>query len=304
MNARILHRLNSHTGSASTGIFDSTGDYVISGGQDKRIHLSNAGTGRLVQSYDGHGWAVQGVAISKDSGRMASCGGDRMVFVWDISTAQISRKLSGHKQRVDCVAVNSDGSIVASGSFDKSVCIWDLRAAPRTPLQVLDEGRDGISSLVITASELISGSIDGSVRTYDMRMGRMLEDALGVPVVSVSVANTQNKILCVGCMDSTVQLLDQKDGGNVVATFAGHKCTEYRVRCDANEMIVASGSEDGFVYLWNAEAKEEIEQPKARLAGHSGIVNSVMLHPRSGTDPAKQTSMVTAGSDGAVIIWE
>ncbi|PIA17423.1 WD40 repeat-like protein, partial [Coemansia reversa NRRL 1564] len=295
--------LKGHIGSVNTAIFDATGDYVISGGQDKRIHLSNAGTGRLVQSYNGHGWAVQGVAISKNSSQMASCGGDRMVFVWDINTAQISRKLSGHKQRVDCVAVNSDGSIVASGSFDKSVCIWDLRAAPRTPLQVLDESRDGISSMVITASELISGSIDGSVRTYDMRMGRMLEDALGSPVVSVSVANAQSQILCVGCMDSTVQLLDQKNGGKVVATFSGHKCTEYRVQCDANEITVASGSEDGFVYLWNTKTTEEIEQPRTRLAGHSGIVNSVMLHPRSCTDPVKQTSMVTAGSDGAVVIW-
>ncbi|KAJ2077697.1 hypothetical protein H4R24_004979 [Coemansia sp. RSA 988] len=296
--------LSDHTGSVNTAIFDRTGDYVISGGQDKRIHLSNAETGRLVQSYDGHGWAVQGVAISKDSSRMASCGGDRMVFVWDISTAQISRKLTGHKQRVDCVAVNEDGTIVASGSFDKSVCIWDLRAAPRTPLQVLDESRDGISSLVITASDLISGSIDGSVRTYDMRMGRMVEDALGASVVSVSVANTQSQLLCVGCMDSTVQLLDQKDGSKVAATFSGHKCTEYRIRCDANEKTVVSGSEDGFVYLWDAVSQEEIEQPKTRLVGHSGIVNSVMLHPRSDIDPAKQTSMVTAGSDGTVIIWE
>ncbi|KAJ2290596.1 hypothetical protein IW141_003183 [Coemansia sp. RSA 355] len=182
MGARVLQQIGGHTGSVNTAIFDTTGDYVVSGGQDKRILLSNANTGRQVQSYDGHGWAVQGVAINQDGSQLASCGGDRMVFVWDISTAQIKRKLTGHQQRVDCVATSKDGSIVASGSFDKTVCIWDMRAAPRSPLQVLKESKDGVASLVMTDSEIIAGSIDNCVRTYDIRMARVIEDSLGSPV--------------------------------------------------------------------------------------------------------------------------
>ncbi|KAJ1729030.1 hypothetical protein LPJ61_003722 [Coemansia biformis] len=311
---RIRHKLASHTGSANVAVFDTTGDYVFSGGQDKRIVLSNAGSGQPVQSYEGHGWAVQGIAVSADGGQMASCGGDRLVFVWDIGTAQISRKLVGHQQRVDCVAVNASGSVVASGSFDKTVCIWDLRAAPRTPLQVLRESRDGVSSLAMTDSEIISGSIDGCVRTYDMRMGRMLEDSLGSPVVAASIADRAGRLLVVGCMDSTVQLLDRRggngSGSTVVATFTGHRCAEYRIRCDASDAVVASGSEDGFVYVWSAVCgggdgdSGGGRQHASRLAGHAGIVNGVMLHPQSGTGSANDGVMVSAGSDGNVIVWE
>ncbi|KAJ1937408.1 hypothetical protein GGF37_005223, partial [Kickxella alabastrina] len=122
MTARILHKLTDHIGSVNTATFDSLGNYVLTGGQDKVIRLTNANNGRLVQTYEGHGWAVQGIAISKDSTQMVCCGGDRSVTMWDINTCKIKRKLtSGHKQRVDCVATNADASIVVSGSFDKTV---------------------------------------------------------------------------------------------------------------------------------------------------------------------------------------
>ncbi|KAJ2290000.1 hypothetical protein IWW55_006181 [Coemansia sp. RSA 2706] len=303
MSARAQQRLTGHTGSVNAAVFDSTGDYVVSGGQDKQILLSNASTGRQVQAYHGHGWAVQGVAVSQDSSQLASCGGDRMVFVWDISTTQIKRKLTGHRQRVDCVATNGDGSIVASGSFDKTVCIWDLRAAPRTPLQVLKESKDGVASLVLTESEIIAGSIDGCVRTYDMRNAKVVEDSLESPVVSVSVAGSQQGRLLAGCMDSTIQLLDREGDGRAVAAFVGHKCAEYRIQCDSNGQTVVSGSEDGFVYQWDIASGGEIIQHTHRLAGHSGIVNSVKLHPRATTDARKSRAMVSAGSDGSVIVW-
>ncbi|KAJ2847166.1 hypothetical protein IWW36_003994 [Coemansia brasiliensis] len=303
MKAHVVQRLTEHTGSVNAAIFDATGDYVLSGGQDKQILLSNSKTGQRVQSYDGHGWAVQGIAISRDSSQLASCGGDRMVFVWDVNTAQIKRKLTGHQQRVDCIATNTDGSIVASGSFDTNVCIWDLRAAPRTPLQMLKESKDGVSSLVLSDAQIIVGSIDGCVRTYDMRMAQCTVDSLGTPVVSVALAGKEAHLLAVSCMDSSVQLLDRNDQGKAAAAFTGHSCTEYRIHCDANDRLVASGSQDGCVYVWDIAFGKAPRGPSACLRGHKGIVNSINFHPQSGCDPAKAFSMVSAGSDGNIVIW-
>ncbi|KAJ2778438.1 hypothetical protein H4R18_004598 [Coemansia javaensis] len=297
MCARVVHRLSRHTGSANAAVFDATGDYVVSGGQDRRVLLSSASSGQLVQSYEGHGWPVQGVAVAPGGAQLASCGGDRLVFVWDVGSAQVSRRLPGHEQRVDCVAFGDTGAVVASGSFDKTVCIWDLRAAAaRAPLQVLRESRDGVASLAMAGPEIVAGSIDGCVRTYDLRAGRVLEDALGAAVVSAAPADSAGRLLVVGCMDSAVRLLDRKaspGAGDAVATFTGHKCSEYRIRCDANDAVAVSGSEDGAVYVWDVAGAA---QPRSRLSGHTGIVNSVVLHPRS-------NAMVSAASDGSVIVW-
>ncbi|KAJ1896754.1 hypothetical protein LPJ66_003800 [Kickxella alabastrina] len=268
MTAKILHKLTDHIGSVNTATFDSLGNYVLTGGQDKVIRLTNANNGRLVQTYEGHGWAVQDIAISNDSTQMVCCGGDRSVTMWDINTCEIKRKLtSGHKQRVDCVATNADASIVVSGSFDKTVAVWDTRSMQRTPLQVLDDAKDGISSVLLTSTEIISGSIDGSVRTYDMRVGKAVTDSLDQPVVSVRVSQTKSsQSLVVGCMDSTVQLVN-RSSGMAFGTFSGHQCAKYRIQCDSNGELVASGSEDGFVYVWDVLANSETGSYISRLSG-------------------------------------
>ncbi|KAJ1966392.1 hypothetical protein GGI12_000102 [Dipsacomyces acuminosporus] len=290
-----LQQLNYHVGSVNSATFDSSGDYIFTGGQDKVIRLCNANSGKLVQAYKGHGWQIQGVAVAADSSRMASCGGDRPVFLWDVHSAAVIRKFSGHKQRVDCVAMSLDGSIVVSGSFDKTVCVWDARSPQHTALQVLDEGKDGIASVVVAQNEIIAGSIDGCVRTYDVRTGKLLVDELGQPVVSVSVSD-DDKCLLVSCMDGSIQLIDRTDG-TAIAAFSGHQCTEYKIRSDINASTVASGSEDGFVYLWSILDDRGTGRYKNRLAGHQGIVNAVNFHP------LRENSLVSAASDGSVIVW-
>ncbi|KAI8326353.1 WD40 repeat-like protein [Martensiomyces pterosporus] len=299
---RKQQRLSYHVGSVNAAIFDASGSYVITGGQDKMIRLCNAKTGSLVQTYKGHGWHVQGVAICQGSSRMASCGGDRSVFLWDVNEASVVRKFPGHIQRVDCVAMNANGSVVVSGSFDTTVRVWDVRSPQHTALQVLDESKDGVASVVVTESEIIAGSIDGCVRAYDIRTGKLLVDDLGQSVVSVSVSEDLRCLLA-SCMDGSIQLLDRADGA-AIAAFSGHKCSEYRIRSDISATTVASGSEDGFVYVWDTLNNSETGGYKYRLAGHEGIVNTVAFHPGSGNDPEKCNTMVSAASDGSVIVWE
>ncbi|KAJ2839147.1 hypothetical protein J3B02_006323, partial [Coemansia erecta] len=276
----ILHRINTNKGSVNSAIYDSSGEYILTGGQDKVIRLINAQTGKQIQEYEGQGWAIQGLAINKGSNRLVSCGSGRSVVLWDIESGAIERKYSsGHSQRVDCVAINGEATVLVSGSFDKTVAVWDTRSMRNMPLQVMDDARDGIASVVMTDTEIIAGSVDGSVRTYDMRVGKLITDFLGEPVVSLCVCPEgieQKTAMAVACMDNTVLLIDRKYA-LVMGTFAGHKCENYRIQCSTNGRLVASGSEDGYVYIWDALAKNlgssGCVQHMSRLSGHSGIVN-------------------------------
>ncbi|KAJ2909954.1 WD repeat-containing protein 83 [Coemansia aciculifera] len=308
MTPRIRHKLEHHKGSVNSAIFDASGAYVFTGGQDKSIRLVNSATGEEIQTLLGHGWGIQGLAISRDSSTLASCGGaDRAVYLWDVGQAQLTRKLTDHAQRVDCVAVSDNGFIVVSGSFDKTVRVWDTRASnsPQAMLQVLKESKDGISSLVLTPAEIIASSIDGCVRTYDMRTGRVVVDSFGSgqPVVCVRVVS-DGKCLLVSSMDGSIQLVDRADGKSVAA-FSGHVCKDYRIQCDASNSMVASGSEDGFVYVWDILRDSESGSAQYRLGGHSGIVNTVEFHPSAKSGLAKgHAMMLSAASDGSVIVWE
>ncbi|KAJ2731244.1 WD repeat-containing protein 83 [Coemansia sp. BCRC 34962] len=306
MAPQIRHKLEYHKGSVNSAIFDASGSYVFTGGQDKTIRLINSTTGDIIQTYQEHGWGIQGLAVSKDSNSLASCGGtDRAVYLWDVSQAQLTRKLSGHTQHVDCVAISDNGSIIVSGSFDKTVRVWDARSSnsPQALLQVLDESKDGISSLVLTQTEIIASSIDGHVRTYDMRTGRVLIESFGGQPVVCTRTVGGGKCLLVSSMDGPIQLVDQVDG-KAIAAFSGHTCKSYRIQCDANDSLVASGSEDGFVYVWDVLRDNESGSAKYRLGGHSGIVNTVEFHPSAKSGNSKGQAMLSAASDGSVIIWE
>ncbi|KAJ2234440.1 hypothetical protein IWW45_003412 [Coemansia sp. RSA 485] len=217
---------------------------------------------------------------------------------------------SGHSQRVDCVAINKEASVVVSGSFDKTVAVWDIRSMQHMPLQIMDDAKDGISCVAMTDTEVIAGSIDGSVRTYDIRAGKQVTDTMGQPVVSLRTFSSdilQKSVMAVACMDSTVQLIDRSNV-SVMGTFAGHLCKNYRIQCDTNGKMVASGSEDGYVYVWNC-LEPSIDyngcvKYMSRLSGHSGIVNAVALHPHSAFDSSKANAMLSAASDGSIIIWK
>ncbi len=70
--------------------------------------------------------AVNCVAVSPDSRRLALCGPDATVRVWDSATATPLATLKGHTGRVCGVAFDGSGKRLASGGQDATVRVWDL----------------------------------------------------------------------------------------------------------------------------------------------------------------------------------
>lgn len=130
-----------HKGAAHVAVYNSGSSYILSGGADRTIKLTNAKTGVQVKVYGGHGYEVLGIAWSvafrlpplrrqrltrrggrstRDNTRFASCGGDRNVFLWDVASGDIVRRLSGHNGKINTVAWNDSASVLASGSCSSS----------------------------------------------------------------------------------------------------------------------------------------------------------------------------------------
>jgi len=75
-----VRQLKSHTGAVHVVHYNSTGQYCLSGGQDRSIILWNPNTGAKIKSYEAHGWEVLDIAISYDNAKFASVGGDKAVY--------------------------------------------------------------------------------------------------------------------------------------------------------------------------------------------------------------------------------
>lgn len=292
---REAGQLKGHEGAVHVVAYNSTGQYCLSGGQDRRIVLWNPSTKTPIQVYKAHGYEVLDVSVLQDNSQFVSCGGDRTVYVWDVATGHTIKRFVGHLARINSVSYNQDGSVIASGSFDSTVRLWDCKSNSRHPIQILDEAADGISSVQIRGHEIITGSVDCRVRAYDLRMGRVVSDMIGASISSIRQSKDDNTIL-VSTLDSKLRLMD-KSNGEMLRTFSGHIHKEYRLRSvfGPRDETIISGSEDGRICIWDIEEGKLVYQLEN---GHDGrVVTCVAVHPRG-------TQMLSCGVNGTIQIWD
>nr|XP_012297419.1 WD repeat domain-containing protein 83-like isoform X3 [Aotus nancymaae] len=218
---------------------------------------------------------------SFDNSSLCSGGGDKAVVLWDVASGQVVRKFRGHAGKVNTVQFNEEATVILSGSIDSSIRCWDCRSRRPEPVQTLDEARDGVSSVKVSDHEVLAGSVDGRVRRYDLRKGQLFSDYVGSEWLGMwgrqgrwgtSYGNPslthypplpQGPITCtcfsrdgqctlVSSLDSTLRLLD-KDTGELLGEYKGHKNQEYKLDCCLSERDthVVSCSEDGKVFFWD-----------------------------------------------------
>ncbi|KAF3165296.1 hypothetical protein TWF788_000817 [Orbilia oligospora] len=286
--------ISRHVGPVHCVTYSSgAGQYILTGGQDRKIHLFNSSTTSHIQTYDSHGYEILSLAVSPDNSRFASVGGDKTAFLWDVATAKTLRRFTGHYARINTCGFNQDASILVTGSFDSTVRCWDTKSNASKPVMVWDEAKDSITSLTVGDGEVITACVDGKLRRYDLRMGQIYVDVIGHPITSVTETLDGNAVL-VSSLDETIRLMDRTSGGCLMS-YKGHKNTEYRISSTFAmvDSYVVSGSEDGTVWAWDIlEGKNVVKE-----TAHAGkVISTVAVHDG-------RREMVTAGVDGTVVIW-
>lgn len=84
-----------HKGGVLAVCFSPTGQYILSGSQDRSIQLWNAESGKAVARFveGGHSQDVRDVQCSIDSAQIISGGQDKHFLVWDVARCSVSRKV-------------------------------------------------------------------------------------------------------------------------------------------------------------------------------------------------------------------
>ncbi|XP_060592589.1 WD repeat domain-containing protein 83-like [Ruditapes philippinarum] len=273
--------------------FNVDGSYCLSCGSDKSVKLWNPHRQLLLKSYIGHGYEVLDAQSSGDNSQICSCGMDKTVIVFDVASGKSLRRYRGHAGTVNCVRFNEESTLVLSGSIDSTVKIWDLKSRKMEPVQVLDESKDSVTCIQVSDHEILTGSADGRIRRYDLRNGKLHTDLIGKSVTSVNFTRDAQCVL-VSTLDNSLKLMD-KDSGEMLNEYTGHKNSDYRIDSCLNskDTHILSGSEDGFVYIWDL-----IEGKVIHKLAHEGqkVVHSLTYHP-------SETCLVTAAGD-KMFVWK
>lgn len=86
----------------------------------------------------GHSAAVSQVRISPDGRWLASASADGTAKIWDAETGEHMDTLVGHMAGVSCLAWAPDGDGLATGGDDKAIRLWDRVTA--SPAHAVGEG--------------------------------------------------------------------------------------------------------------------------------------------------------------------
>ncbi|KAK4501317.1 hypothetical protein PRZ48_007125 [Zasmidium cellare] len=307
-----IARLTDHNGPVHAVTFSAgTGQYILTGSQDRSVRLFNPSTSRLIQTYSAHGYEVLDLSVSSDNARFASVGGDKAVFLWDVATAQTLRRFNGHAARLNAVAFGGEGdSVLVSGSYDGTVKVWDLKARNDSrAIMTFSEAKDSVSSLEVLGSEIFVGSVDGRVRVYDLGAGTVDCDVVapGKGVTSVMPTRAADGYL-VSSLGSEVRFMD-RGTGKCLQRFGGEGFVneEYRVRSmlAMGDAYAVSGSEDGRVYVWDVLTGAVVHRlwhlrdggkGEKVVASKKNVVSAVAWNQL-------KKQWASAGGDGSVVVW-
>jgi WD40 repeat protein len=202
-------------GAAMTVAFSPDSRTIAIGSFDRVTRLYELPSGRLINSFKGHGAPVEVVAFSPNGRILATAGRNEVIRLWDVGTSQsFHRLIRAHESHILAVSYSPDGRYLATAGFDRTVVLWDssgrhklrsfmvgghvasLAFSPDGRLLAL-AGADGIVRLL----EVATGA---EVMTFRVRIAAAKLGALG----AFAVFSPDGRRLATGNAEGSVSLWD------------------------------------------------------------------------------------------------
>lgn len=276
-----------------------------------------------------HIGAVLGVAFSPDGQQLASGSWYGSVRIWDLITGTaIGEPLYRHKSTVNSVSYSPNGQFIASRSWDGTIRVWNATSREVTQFCGLSEfgnlvyspdgrklaccGKEGIVVRDALSGEVI-GKKDQIGRIYavaysangaylasggsDVRLwnGETLSEIAVLKghtnsVYSVAFPGDDSELLSAdgyGTMARWNATSHQMIGGPIAAHEAPINTAAY----SPDGQLIASGSGDGSIRVWDVNSISDVESSTHRL----GKIRSLSCSPGG-------NEFASASSDGSVRI--
>jgi WD40 repeat protein len=292
---------------------DTNSKNIITSSQNGIVKLWNLERGKLIKTIKGYSTLVNitdSIAFSPDGKYLATGNNDGTVEIWEPSTGKLLITLKWNSALIDSVVFSPDGRVLVTGNADGTIKILGQEGKL---VRTLFGHSGSVNSIAISSDSkiFITGGSDKTIKIWNLVTGELIRTLFGHSSSVNSIAiSPDGKIIASGSSDKTIKIwnlpadlppcsvaifgpCNNLTTEEPIHTFIGHSGSVNSIAISPDGKIIASGSADKTIKIWDLETRTLANT----LSGHSASVNAIAIEPDG-------KSLVSASSDGAIKIWQ
>jgi WD40 repeat protein len=284
--------------------YSPDGNLIASGSEDATVRIWDSSDGSLVHELIGHTEIVNDLSFSPDGTILASASNDGSVRFWDVDGGNFIRTIDSLLiDRVLNVEFSPDGNLIAVGGHE---CFIELRhvnsgifrrSFPQ-PKCVRSQGMVASWGIDFTSDgeEIITGEArllrGGSIQRWQVEkyVPPILLEGYKLKVHDLDIS-PDDSTLTIALMGSPVFWLMDVENGSLLRTFTGHLHYVNSVVFSPDGTLIASGSRDKTIGIWNLDGTLIYN-----LEAHTDAINSIAFSPNG-------SAIASASDDKTIILW-
>lgn len=276
--------LYGHKERVNCAVYSPDGKTIFSGGEDNRIHIWDAQTGKEIQKYHEHSDGIDDIVFSPDGKRFVSIASSSLI-IWDTESKQKLLEYRDIYPRVYAVAFNPNGKTIAIAQ-QHNIIILDVETGNE---QFTITGHTGIIHSISFSPDgeyIISTAMDDDIHIWDATTGMFIKKIVGFVDSNVSFSPDGKYII------ADTSILDAQTGEELIK-LDGHKESVNSSICSPNGKLIVTASWDRTVRVWDIETGNELK----KLEGHTDGVTSASFSPDG-------KYIVSTSLDKTIRIWQ
>ncbi|ODV97597.1 hypothetical protein PACTADRAFT_78066 [Pachysolen tannophilus NRRL Y-2460] len=249
--------LKGHSKGVSDICWSPDSKYIASASDDETIIIWSVEYGKCIRILKGHTYHITCLEFNYKGNLLISGSSDEAIRIWDVLRGKCLKTLSAHSDPISSLDVSWDGTIIVSASFDGLIRLFDTESGQC--LKTLIYEYSGGSSFPVSyvrfspnGKYILASTLDGSIRLWDYMNNKVVKTFIGE---GEQVKNDDGNND--GSKGSGLDNMNSK----ILKTKKTIVCEKYTCGTrfiTSNEYIplIASGSDNGNIYIWNLQTKE------------------------------------------------